>query len=392
MPLFHRLLVVDDEPDVRDILSALLDPHFEVITAHNGLDALLKLNRVEPDLIISDVMMPVMDGLELARKIRTFPGYETLPFIFVSAADQKEQIREGYLAGANIYMTKPFDADRVVRNINLCLKDIAPRAKKHSCDEIRRQDRELIAGTSPVPASASTEAIRKLIKTHVERFEEKKAGATPPAPTPTAPAPPAPAPATPPRPGAPAPTTSRVVPKPQIMPRALVVDDDDDILTYIALILKTGFEVVTAHDGLEALHKIAEIQPDFVVLDGMLPKISGWQLLDMLRAAPETAHLPVIFASARDRKIPVRPGTTEFLLKPFEERLFLQAVHRIIDAPTFHVRPKKVQLRELITDQRRKTEEAQEKVKSKTRASAYDAISRFLKENEDRDPFSFRGD
>lgn len=79
------VLVVDDEPAYRMIVRELLmDDGFEVLTAENGEEALRKLSVIHPDIVVSDIYMPVMDGQKLHRSVRENPRYEKLPFLFVS--------------------------------------------------------------------------------------------------------------------------------------------------------------------------------------------------------------------------------------------------------------------------------------------------------------------
>jgi CheY-like chemotaxis protein len=80
------VLVVDDEPSYRSLVRELLmGDGFDVLTAENGDEALRKLSVVQPDIIISDVYMPIMDGTKLHRSVRAMPRYERLPFLFMSA-------------------------------------------------------------------------------------------------------------------------------------------------------------------------------------------------------------------------------------------------------------------------------------------------------------------
>ncbi len=83
-----RILIVDDEPQYRLLLrNVLQDEGYEVFDAADGEEALAKMARIKMDMIISDVYMPVMDGVKLHRTVREIPGYERLPFLFVSAYD-----------------------------------------------------------------------------------------------------------------------------------------------------------------------------------------------------------------------------------------------------------------------------------------------------------------
>ncbi|MEO8167443.1 MAG: response regulator [bacterium] len=79
------VLVVDDEPEFRLLVRDLLmSDGFDVLTAENGQDALRKLSVVHPDIVISDIYMPIMDGVKLHKMVRENPTYATLPFLFVS--------------------------------------------------------------------------------------------------------------------------------------------------------------------------------------------------------------------------------------------------------------------------------------------------------------------
>jgi two-component system, OmpR family, alkaline phosphatase synthesis response regulator PhoP len=83
-----RILIVDDEPQYRLLLrNVLQDEGYEVFDAADGDEAMTKMSRVKVDMIISDVYMPIMDGVKLHRTVREIPGYEKLPFLFVSAYD-----------------------------------------------------------------------------------------------------------------------------------------------------------------------------------------------------------------------------------------------------------------------------------------------------------------
>jgi CheY-like chemotaxis protein len=85
-----KILIVDDEPQYRLLLrNVLQDEGYEVFDAGDGDEAMTKMARVKVDMIISDVYMPIMDGVKLHRTIRAIPGYEKLPFLFVSAYDDQ---------------------------------------------------------------------------------------------------------------------------------------------------------------------------------------------------------------------------------------------------------------------------------------------------------------
>lgn len=113
--MLKRLLIVDDEPNLLMAIAAVLrDRGFEVSTARNGKDALLQIARTLPDLIVSDVRMPIMDGYRFARQLRGAPHTKLIPIIFLTAKDETEDRIEGFRSGVDVYLTKPFEPDELI--------------------------------------------------------------------------------------------------------------------------------------------------------------------------------------------------------------------------------------------------------------------------------------
>ncbi len=113
-----KILVIDDEPELIHLLSIFLSTAgFEVISAHDGPQALQALERTSPDLIICDMVMPGMDGIATVQAIRQHPRATTLPIIMLSARGQTQDIEQALDAGANDYITKPFRGADVVATV-----------------------------------------------------------------------------------------------------------------------------------------------------------------------------------------------------------------------------------------------------------------------------------
>jgi len=110
-----RLLVVDDEPKLlRAVAVSLRGDGYDVTTARSGAEALINVAETLPDLIISDIRMPAMDGYQLARKLRDSPRTALIPIIFLTAKDTTADRIEGFRAGVDAYLTKPFDTDELL--------------------------------------------------------------------------------------------------------------------------------------------------------------------------------------------------------------------------------------------------------------------------------------
>jgi len=104
-----RVLVVDDEPNIVTSLEFLLqDAGFEVRTALNGQEALEQTAQFAPDLILLDVMMPVLDGYEVCQRLKSDPKTRAVRVLMLSAKGRDVEIAKGLELGADAYMTKPF--------------------------------------------------------------------------------------------------------------------------------------------------------------------------------------------------------------------------------------------------------------------------------------------
>lgn len=104
----NKILVVEDNEELLVLMRQMLNGKYQVFTAKNGKQAINVLMKEELDLVISDVMMPVMDGIELTRHIKEDKNYWQLPVILLTAKNKEEDKTEGYATGADAYITKPF--------------------------------------------------------------------------------------------------------------------------------------------------------------------------------------------------------------------------------------------------------------------------------------------
>jgi two-component system OmpR family response regulator len=120
-----KVLVVDDEPNISALLSATLRlVAFDVRVASSGHGALVAVQEFEPDLVVLDVMLPDLDGFEVARRLRT--SGHGVPVLFLTARDAVEDRISGLTAGADDYVTKPFSLEEVVLRIRAILRRSQP--------------------------------------------------------------------------------------------------------------------------------------------------------------------------------------------------------------------------------------------------------------------------
>lgn len=121
----RRLLIVDDEPNLlRAVAAVLRDESFDVKTARSGREALVMIAQDPPDLIVSDVRMPGMDGYDLARRLRSTANFALIPIVFLSAKDETEDRIEGFRSGVDVYLSKPFEPDELIAVIRAILQRV----------------------------------------------------------------------------------------------------------------------------------------------------------------------------------------------------------------------------------------------------------------------------
>lgn len=129
-----RLLVVDDEPNLlRAVEFVLRGEGFDVATALNAKDALVSIARNVPDLIVSDVRMPEMDGYAFARRLRSAAHSAIVPFVFLTARDETEDRIAGFRAGADVYLTKPFEPEELIAVVQSVLQRVEKTHQRIAC-------------------------------------------------------------------------------------------------------------------------------------------------------------------------------------------------------------------------------------------------------------------
>ena len=132
----HKILIVDDEPDILEFLGySLKREGFDVYTAQNGEEALRKAKEVFPHLIILDVMMPEMDGIETCDELRKIPEMNNVIITFLSARGEDYTQIAGFEAGADDYITKPIKPKVLVSKVKALLKRYKPDEKEEGIED-----------------------------------------------------------------------------------------------------------------------------------------------------------------------------------------------------------------------------------------------------------------
>ncbi|MGI4021032.1 MAG: response regulator transcription factor [Janthinobacterium lividum] len=123
----QKILIVDDEPDILELIEYNLNKEgYQVFTASNGQEAVAEAKKVLPDLIILDVMMPKMDGIEACRIMRTLPEFKTTFMVFLTARSEEYSEIAGFNVGADDYIAKPIKPRALISRINAILRRNQP--------------------------------------------------------------------------------------------------------------------------------------------------------------------------------------------------------------------------------------------------------------------------
>lgn len=188
----NSLLIVEDDIRLSSNMALILEMEgFEVRVAADGPAGLAMIWEKQPDLILCDILMPEMDGFSFREAVAGLPNLAQIPFIFVSALDEPAQIRQGMLAGADDYLTKPFAASELLAAVTTRLKRFAaigtgqkPQEKTTaSAEELARlrlitpREREILflvaKGSTSKEIAAMLFISRKTVEVHRARLMRK---------------------------------------------------------------------------------------------------------------------------------------------------------------------------------------------------------------------------
>ncbi len=130
------MLVVEDDDELRDLIAAILSPYYHVHSASDGESALALTDTHAPDMLVSDVGLPGMDGLELTRRFRNRPGNRLAPVLLLTAAVSLESRLSGFEAGAVDYLTKPFEPSELVARVRAQLDRRRMALRLHESEKL----------------------------------------------------------------------------------------------------------------------------------------------------------------------------------------------------------------------------------------------------------------
>jgi two-component system cell cycle response regulator len=255
-----KILVVDDEPKNVKLLAAILSRYrFEVLTAYNGQEAIDITQQKSPDIILLDIMMPVMNGYQVIEKLKSDPLTERIPVILITALDGEEVKLKGQKLGAEEILKKPVDTTELIVRINTML-----RLKQYKEQlSIRKKSEEVFS-------------IKQILAK--ERLLQDC---------------------------------------PQIL---LVEDNPNDVKIIKSLLHELNYRILVAENGADAIKISQNQQIDLVLLDIMLPDTNGFQICKQLKENNATHNIPVIITTSlndqESRIEGIKAECEDFLTKP----------------------------------------------------------------------------
>lgn len=302
-----RVLIVEDDPDVRMIVAEILRSKYEILTAQNGLEALDRLSVYEPDIVVMDLMMPVMDGIDTTRAIKKDAHFAEMPILFLTARKDNESVRSALLAGADVFLEKPFDPAQLLSSIRdlINLHRITPKAKQYSPEDAVHHfsdftPPENAGGTNGVLSSDDTKAKE---------------------------------------------TTQSLL-------RVLLVDKNSEVIRTVRTRFKNRFEVIATSDCELVLDKIIAYQPDVLVMEGSIPHLDAENLALLgrinkkLRARRFVLYTEIPENYTMDKAS--KPGVDDILAKPFDIDLLDSLLVSYNNDPSIPRSKKRLEYREIL--------------------------------------------
>ena len=157
------LLIIDDNVSMRAYLRSILAPHYNVMEAQNGEEGLAVARKNVPQLVVCDVMMPVMDGLEFCRLLKGDLSTSHIPVVLLTARTLEKQRAEGYATGADSYITKPFAAETLLARVANLLKSRVQLRRMFTGTTTEQEEQEALSAKD----QTFVEQLRKTIKSHI---------------------------------------------------------------------------------------------------------------------------------------------------------------------------------------------------------------------------------
>lgn len=290
--LKKSILVVEDSQTSRKVITMLLERQgYAIVEAKNGVEALTRLAEVVPDLVLLDLMLPDMSGYEVLARIRQSERSAGIPVVMLTGKSNPADRMKGLHHGSNEYLTKPFDPAKLLGVLEKYLDRPVAVKKQPKADSP--------PAAAKIAPQAPANQTRPVAEPVVARAVEPALAAVP----------------------------ERSKPEKSI----LVVEDSPTSRKVISMVIaKRGYTVDEAATGAVAIRKAGERTPDLILLDAMLPDMTGYDILHRFKNDVRLKNVPVVMLTAKnnpvDRQKGLRGGSAAYLTKPFDPEKLLAVI------------------------------------------------------------------
>lgn len=278
----RSILIVDDDSHIRQLLRQVCEPRgYLVREARDGADAIAQIKSLQPDLILLDIMMPKMNGFDVALVIQNDPSAASIPVVILSGIEEKERAAS---LGVDAYLTKPIDVDLLNRTIDHLL------TRQSTATQATDAMQKAITSTQAKAINVD-DLIRQLklpLSSNLEASESLKT--------------------------------------------ILVVDDDASTRKLLRQELEAkGYGTREAKDATDAIAQIQSVKPDLITLDVIMPDMNGYALAALLKQDPLTADIPIVMVSVLDDPSSgLRFGADRYITKPIDMHKLIHDVDTLL--------------------------------------------------------------
>lgn len=292
------VLVVEDSKTARRVISFVLDRKgYRIVEAASGTEALLAIEGMVPDLVLLDVMLPDMTGYDILAVMRKNSRFSEVPVVMLTGKSGAADRQKGMIGGSNEYLTKPFEPAKLLAVLARYLDPPVPPATSRP--------------PQPTPEKPETAIQPAVVKPAATR-PSAASGSTMVKPTAAGPA-------------------AVMVPAKGLKKTVLVVEDSPTSRKVITMVLtRKGYLVQEATNGRDALKMIGGERPHLILLDAMLPDMTGYDILAQLQQDRQLKEIPVVMLTAKDspmdREKGLRAGSSAYLTKPFNPEKLLSVI------------------------------------------------------------------
>lgn len=322
------ILVVEDSQTSRKVISMLLGRKgYTIIEAKSGSEALQRSEETVPDLVLLDVMLPDMTGYEVLSRLRQSAGLAEVPVIMLTGKSKPSDRLKGLFHGSNEYLTKPFDPAKLLAVLEKYLEKptTAKVAAVPASGKRIEPAAPIIAKPAPAPVTPAPVAVASAPASTKKSDHVAPVVAVSARETPVRQAAVASSPVTL------SATVVRETKGGKADKTVLVIEDSPTSRKVISMVLaKRGYTIEEAATGGAALRKMEAMLPNLILLDAMLPDMTGYDILSRLKNDERLKEVPVVMLTAKnnpvDRQKGMRGGSVAYLTKPFDPEKLLAVI------------------------------------------------------------------